>query len=714
MPRIESEYLQFLCKRLFSQRDVSRKVFDVAVDTEIDPETGDFILGHAFGEIGVRRRVDGKLKWVPQRVDESFKSLAEMWKFVEELKNTKDVRVKIVFFNAIFDMKYIREQCNALQRLKNGTRIIHAKTKNGVDIEDICNHVKGTLGTSVDTLKMNDPKNNLCGEAIYKTEYVKGMQHDELAQHCRWDAMATWELAMFYENMFKSLGTKKKLTMAQNAMDFFVKAFMEDENGDKYWFSRKDPRINEFIFESMRGGRVEPYERYEHEIASYDINSMYVSIMKRIEVPDPGFGGFGYPVFVEQAESDWRYYYDKYYCIVEATVDYPVCHKPMLPYYDEENDKLLFPSGVFRGTWHKPELVEAERRGCKILKCHSYLWFKKTIPLFRGYADWVWAKRMEAREKYKKGSPQEIFFKDMGNGLFGKFAQRNPYGDVLCKESEWKEIFGDRPLPPDVEPFGDGYLYRPIQGKKDSIHCFPEIAGCITTHARLMIAAVNLAIDESEEFPNMYVGIYSDTDSIKVARRDRGFITEQDLKNIAKIIDVGQELGQLKFEGVSTIYPLVPKGYFDVSGHYLDGRPFIRIKENKEEKKECGVTWKGIKKNADFEIEFVKEGNNWVPKDHVFHAEFEKPIREMESIRRGLEQNMFLLNERDGTTQDTKRVWAAEKSMPHILTSDEELTPYSDDAEKQIAEYDLPKPEPGEIVIAQVINKQELNMEMGR
>jgi hypothetical protein len=598
---------------------------------------------------------------------------------VEALKNDKETRVKIVFFNAIFDMKYLREQCNALQRMKNGTRIIHAITKKKVDIEDICNHVKGSLGRSVDTLKMNDPKNNLCGEAIYKTEYVEGMPYEELAQHCRWDAMATWELTMFYENTFKALGTRKKLTMAQNAMDYFVKAFMEDEEGKPYRFSRKDPSINPFIFKALHGGRVEPYRRYEHEIAAYDINSMYVSLMKRIEVPDPGFGEMGYPTFVEHAESDWRYYYEKYYCIVDATVDFPLCHKPMLPYYNEEEQKLLFPCGVFRGVWHKPELEEAERRGCKILKCHSYMWFKKTIPLFKGYADWVWGKRGECKEKYKKGSPQEIFFKDMGNGLFGKFAQRNPYGDILCKESDWKELYGDAPLPPDVEPCGDGYLYRPIQGKTDSIHCFPEISGCITCHARLMIAAVNLAIDESEEFPNTYIGIYSDTDSIKVGRIDRGFITEQDLENIAKILDVGEGLGQLKYEGQDTLYVLVPKGYFKVSGHYLNGKPYIRNEDR---------TWKAVRANARFDIELIEEVDNWVPKDHVFHAEFEKPVRELEGIRRGLEQNMFQIVERDGTTQDTKRVWTAENSMPQVLSSDEELLPYSDDAEKAFEEME--------------------------
>jgi hypothetical protein len=331
-------------------------------------------------------------------------------------------------------------------------------------------------------------------------------------------------------------------------------------------------------------------------------------------------------------------------------------------------------------------LKEAERRGCKILKCHSYIWYKKTIPLFKGYAEWVWAKRTEAKNKYGKGTPQEIFFKDMGNGVFGKFAQRNPVGEILCKYSEWEDLHPGEDLPANAARLKKSpeYIYGAPTGKVDSIHCFPEIAGCITCHARLMIAGVNLAIDESKD----YTGIYSDTDSIKVARKDGGFITDEDLSKIAKIINVGNELGQLKYEGQTTLYPLVAKGYLEVTGHYLDGRPFVRIKENEEEKKDCGVTWKGVKKNAEFEINYVKEGDAWVPENNAFHAEFEKPYRELEALKQGHEQNQFRNVERDGTTEDTKRIWVGKTSMPHVLTSDEEIIPYSDEAEKELAEIE--------------------------
>jgi hypothetical protein len=268
-------------------------------------------------------------------------------------------------------------------------------------------------------------------------------------------------------------------TFATNALKVFRKDFLKFD----LWKPHK--AVEEFVRRSYHGGRVEVFKRTGEEVYAYDVNSMYPFVMLQ-------------PVPIRfYAES--RKLHDKRYGFCEATIRWPGVYVPNLPLRYASNgkplDKLYFPVGEYRGIWTTPELIEAEKKGCTIIKIHKILYFD-TEKIFEGYVRKIYAL------KQRSGEPQRTIAKFLLNSLYGKFGQ-HPTKKAYCTLDDAPE--GAIPiLTPDGKPTPFAYFER----ESEAAYILPHISASITSAARLQLLS---QLNESS--------YYCDTDSVFTSRQ---------------------------------------------------------------------------------------------------------------------------------------------------------------------------------------------------
>ncbi len=255
------------------------------------------------------------------------------------------------------------------------------------------------------------------------------------------------------------------------------------------------------------GGRTEVFTPIfegdrDNPAYHYDINSLYPFVMKKYSYP------VGYPTFLIKEEEikeayeqlkkgEGEYKAGMIHCRVYVPKDINI---PILPLRTEE--KLLFPVGTFTGVWCHPELIEAERLGCKILEYYGGMFWVETAFLFKDIIS-RWAKiKMNSTGARRENA------KLLQNSLYGKFGMnrekrgykrytRKEYQKMKKKNYNCATIY----LGNEVWIVYDKRLYA------DYIH--PEISAFITCYARLhLYRGIRMA---QEMQANIY---YCDTDSL--------------------------------------------------------------------------------------------------------------------------------------------------------------------------------------------------------
>ena len=551
----------------------------LAIDVENDPSTGGFICAGVYGRI--KRKVKGYRN--EKEIEEFFDSHNSLCEFLANLKKNSCI---LVFFNLNYDKPFLNQIINHNTVLYNSGRIICCRLKdNNITLMDIANHVDGSLENWINYLDMEN-KYGVTKKSL-----------SDLKERVMNDAKATYYLASFIEDFYYyQCAIPLKLTVSSNAFLLFRKHFLKD-----MWI-RKHDRRGELEQEAYYGGRTECFRRGTFNIYEYDINSAYLSIMRDKIFPDMSSSHY-----VENGRK-WRKYWDAgFQMIMRCKVRVPNCYIPILPY--RISGKLCFPRGTFTGTWSSAELAEAMKQGTEILECYEFVYYRRSKPYFKDFAEFVWNKRREYKEQGNKG--MDLMIKKIGNSLYGKFAQRNEVGAYYGLLSEFNGI-----LPEEfkvINKNGDEYLI--VKGKEEpSPHYFPAIAAFITSYCRLKLLE---AIKQNEN-----TVIYCDTDSVKLIEPARG-------------IRVSKDLGDWTFEG----------HYNDVSFY----RP-----------KMYGQKRKGVPKRAQMVYEDEKEER----------YEFEKPLREKEAIRRGDTPCRWVNICKVLSKQDDKREWDETLSTPLLIEED--------------------------------------------
>ena len=561
----------------------------LAFDVENDPVTGAFICAAVYGYIRDHHGKEHKQK-------EYFTKQTEFTDYLMDLRKSgdKDIPTKLIAFNLSYDLWFLMKISNDGDTLSTGSNIIVSKLKNGLNIMDLTNLTRqGSLGDWIGYLSEEMAK---CG--IYKKESL-----DNLKKRNESDAKATWVLGNYLENFFTGeIGIPLKLTIASAARYLFSLRFFKD-----YWYREENKLwMNEYERKAYRGGRVEAFKGgIERVFVGYDVNSMYLSVMRDELYPDPNSAKYiRTPLTLPPSPVLY---------IADVTVTVPKQYIGVLPVINPDNGKLIFPTGTFRGSFASPELnYVIDNADVKVVKIHSLIQYKGK-PYFKEYAEFIWKKRKEYKDKGNKG--MDILIKYLGNTLYGGFGQKN-------KDSFFGKL-SDYTITSDVKPAiseinGVKYVTATTSDGEDSKHTFPCIPVLITSYARVLLLKALRANAENL--------IYTDTDSMK-------------LRNVAKDIVVGDGLGEWGYEGVEINVPVYKSKMY-------------------------GDKCKGVPKRA------VLEWEDEVRKIYSY----DKPNKMKESFRRGLTPALWKKTIKEVSKIDDKRIWADEKtSMPPEIEFTESL-----------------------------------------
>lgn len=293
----------------------------------------------------------------------------------------------------------------------------------------------------------------------------------------------------------------------------------------------------------------------------------------------------------------WQEHFEKFLGIFHVKVRAEKQRVMCLPYLHPKTKKLIFPCGTFSGYWTSVELKEALKNGYEILECYDYVIYRKSHVMFGAYADYIWGKRKEYKSQGNKG--MDLMTKKLGNTLFGKFVQKNRKGGYVGKLEDFDGDLVGRPALNII----DGVEYISVSDNtfEESEHSFPAVGVFITSYARIKLYQMMKKHESSI--------VYCDTDSVKFESWD---ISEKDDK----------ELGGWGFEYESEKVFIRPKWYGDKA--------------------------KGVPKRG--QVYSLLE-------DRSVHAEYDKPNRFRESIRRGLQINKWEHINKELSTNDDKRKW---------------------------------------------------------
>lgn len=462
---------------------------------------------------------------------------------------------------------------------------------------------------------------------IPKLEYPKALgkipkdekEKKELEIYNIRDSTITYKFMQYFQQYINTHKGTLKNTGASTAFHLWVNNFLDIE------LPIQPLDIIQFCFKGYYGGRTECFKRglfYEPDtpILGYDINSMYPYVMKNYPYPNPNT--------IEWIEEPDMEMIDQHMGVSEVTIECPKDMKiPFLPYRDPENDRLIFPTGTFKGVYTHFELQKAVYEyGYKIHTIHKQLIASGTFDPFSKYVHTFYSSRMQLK---KEGSPFEKCAKILLNSLYGRLGLK-PYGNITVRHID---TLKEEDL---IDYHAKGYTSE-IVGIDQEWHYFkkelenitqedinasmqPMIAMYVTSYARYELHQYLLACDP----------YYCDTDSVYSK----------------KPLPEGISLGEMKLERK------VVKGCFVRPKFYYleeyEGKTIMKIKGisglHKEDKKEENkvlvedILTKKIMKIKQMKFTSFKQSNR------LYNGKFYK-VNEIMRLEKSLNLN------------DTKRDW---------------------------------------------------------
>jgi len=428
----------------------------------------------------------------------------------------------------------------------------------------------------------------------------------------------------FLFDSFYKLGASPKMTIASTAKSLFQNVYLKDS-----FF----PHPKEILIEQFKGyygGRTEAIARggfgekwdtlrtgQELSWVYYDLNSLYPFCMTK-ELPDPNTLRTTYKNTLE--------YIRNYEGMSDVSLSCPYMKFPLIPF--RTKDKLLFPTGSFRGSYCHNELRKALILGYTITRVHRTYYYKKTIPIFRNYALDLYNKRLAYKAE---GSSMEYVVKLLLNSLYGKFSEKIDNRDNWIPSSATME---ELLRYDEFDRIGSFFRVIVREGKPHA-YSFPIWSSYITSIARMILHEAMVRYDP----------IYVDTDSIMTTKK----------------VDTGKGLGEWKKE-------------MDIREGVIVRPKFYALKDRfpKKKEKEEVVKVKGLGTRLSY-LEFM--GLCVADEKKVYYDKF---IRFKEALRHDFIPNEIRETFKTFDIDDKKRVWDApfdihrlNFSSPHNLIDGE-------------------------------------------
>lgn len=551
-----------------------RKIF-VAFDTETDNER--FVCGAYYGIATTRRGIPLEISEYCDTQEDFQHCLVE----IETLFAKNRQAVTFVGFNTSYDLAYLQPVIDSSERLDAGSKFVMTKTKNGNNVYDVGNHVIGTLESWIERLNLHEEL------GIHKREGYLDSLEGKRAQVLD-DACATYHLSEWVQNnLITKFGVPFKPTKFGAALEIFRRNYFTGA-----WYrTNREKWKHDYEREGYYGGRCEIFRRGEQTVQSYDVNSMYVAIMRDEKVPNPSK-----TVYTKDAAEIEDLIESGEHLMVRGRVTVPKCIVGSLPYRQKETGKLIFPWGTWEGVYHSHELRTAFEYGAELSDIKNALYYPETDYYFRDFATMTLEGRKQA--KLEGDNATEQLYKYYGNGLYGKFGQRNGGGKRYIRLEEYSEDVVGLTIIEDA--FGEPWVQEDESKGIDALHSFPVVSATVTALARAKLLKPLMMNEE--------VIVYCDTDSVKLCGYPDG-------------IPISKEPGDWDYEYEATQVFYGPKMYADKR--------------------------KGVPRKA---IQVFKDGN-------VEIYEFERPVTFKESLRRKVPQNTWETRRKVVTCIDTKRAW---------------------------------------------------------
>ena len=508
----------------------------------------------------------------------------------------------IVASNLTFDffgLLFGNDEIKNFKFLFRGSDLIFARTynrkiglssksnghKNAITFLDTLNYARlsvAKLGKLINIPKLETPT------FIGKKPKNKTQMNQMIRYNMR-DSEISFKGLKFLYDSFEDIGATAKLTIASTAMSLFKNKYL------KHNYYRHDKKLLIEQFKGYYGGRTEAFARGKFKNYKYfDLNSLYPSVMLKHKYPDPNS--------LRICHFNDDFHIREYEGLSDITIFCPEMEYPLLPY--RTKDKLLFPTGKFRGYHTHAEIRKAVELGYKILKVHRTLYFKKTCEPFKEFVADMYAKRLKLKSQK---SSMEYVVKILMNSLYGKFAESfigkenlvpfNHSADELHK-MDFFEIIGD-------------YL-RIKQDRFPAVHCIPIWSIYVTSYARLRLY----------EYIRVSHPLYCDTDSI---------ITRKTFKD-------SKELGDMKLEFIIKEGIIVKPKFYAFTG--INNCDTIKIK---------GIGTKIVMRD------FVR-----LVKGELRSISYTKFCKVREALRRGYVPNEIIAISKHLQLNDNKRLWDEE------------------------------------------------------
>lgn len=343
----------------------------------------------------------------------------------------------------------------------------------------------------------------------------------------------------------------------------------------KAWGGVNQHDSSELSREALYGGRVELFKTGNDtsNVAYTDINSLYPFIMC----------GYFPEVMEEQGKKL------PIYGIAEVTITAPKIELPVLPYRDEDG-RILYPVGKFRGTWTVAEIRAAEARGYQIQRIHRASGCDTAVKPYEDFVRRNYKARLAA-----KTDAEKLFYKLLMNNLYGRLGTTGLIGRSVIQTDKNKY---------DGVPYGEKVLVKyhmPLSEETNWSH-----AAYVTGNGRLELLKYMELIGAA----NM---IYADTDS-----------TIFDCEKIP--FPVGKELGEMKLEGMlNTCRTYAPKQYQADDTFKAKGVPKRLAKEYIETgKAQFDLPFKFREAIKFFDRDNAKQLSVWRTVEKFNHASYDR------------------------------------------------------------------------------------------
>ncbi len=314
--------------------------------------------------------------------------------------------------------------------------------------------------------------------------------------------------------------------------------------------------LDDFLRKSYAGARTEVFKRYGKNLKYFDFKSMYPSVMLEKEYPA------GIAIKTNKLEKNKLGVYE---CeVIAPDLDIPFLHT-----YSEDN-KLIFPTGSFRGVYTSVEIEKALSLGYEIKINHGYYFTDKEKP-FESYVRKWYNIKQQAENENNNGL--RLIAKLYLNSLYGKFGQRRTFRKIIDATGKPLSYFMKKYK---VKDYNEVLDFVIVEEDSKSKYTTVQIASFVTAYGRIKLYEALEEVQEKDG--NVY---YCDTDSI---------VTDITL-------DTGKELGMLDIEDYKGIkMDNIAEGIFLFPKFYA-----LRLNE------ECFLQkHKGISKDKLFSFENYK------------------------------------------------------------------------------------------------------------